>query len=83
MLLCLTFVPYLDDSIDSVLQDGEDMIPNHNAIQKLISMPKEFVGNEIIDGKTVFCKLCPELFFPPFISSEILTPDNLKIKFQF
>lgn len=54
-------VPCLGSSTDSISQAGEDIIPSEDARQKLMLTPKEFVGNEKIDGNTVCRKLYAEL----------------------
>lgn len=56
-LLCLFSLPYLGSSSDSLSQAGEDIIPGQDAKEKQMPTPKEFVGNERMDGNAVCCKL--------------------------
>ena len=53
------------------------MIASQDATPEPIPTPKELLGNEMIDGKTVCCKLCAGTLW---ISLEILTPDTLMIQ---
>lgn len=58
-------------SVDSLPQAGEVVTQSQDATWKEIPMPKEFVGNEIIDGKTVNAFEGVKLYEELLDSSEI------------